>query len=186
MSTAAKSPALVPDRSCDGCTLCCKLFRIASIDKPRLQWCTHCEIGVGCKIYQERPQQCADFFCAYRYSARLGEEWRPADCMMVINYEDDKKRTNILVDPEHPQAWRAAPFYQQIKTWAGEVLRNRGHLVVWEGEIAIVVLPDRDVNLGEVSDRNIVVMGRDTPNGPEYDAVALAPDDPRLKALTGG
>lgn len=186
MTTAADSPSLIPGRSCDGCTLCCKLLGIAAFDKPRLEWCAHCDVGAGCKVYQQRPQECRDFFCAYRYSPAFGEEWRPADCLMMVNYEGATNRINVLVDPEKLDAWRAPRFYRQIKAFAAEMLRNQGHLVVWEGLAAIVVLPDRDVHLGELNGRNIIVMGRNTPNGPEYDAVALAADDPRLKALTGG
>ena len=33
--------------------------------KPSYQWCKHCDIGVGCKIYKTRPQGCKDFLCLY-------------------------------------------------------------------------------------------------------------------------
>jgi len=40
-------------------------MEIRSLDKPAGKWCDHCAIGSGCKIYEERPQDCRDFHCGY-------------------------------------------------------------------------------------------------------------------------
>lgn len=175
-----EAPTLVPGRSCENCTLCCNVLAIAALDKPRLVWCQHCAVGAGCNIYSARPQECRDFYCAYRYSAHLGEEWRPRDCGIVVNFEAVHNRINVLVEPARARIWREPPFYGQIKAWAANILRTRGHVLVWEGADGVVVFPDREVNLGDITGRVVVVMGRTTPQGDEYDALALAPDDPRL------
>ena len=54
-------------RECGDCNLCCKLTSIDFMEprKPSYQWCKHCDIGVGCKIYKTRPQGCKDFLCLY-------------------------------------------------------------------------------------------------------------------------
>lgn len=54
-------------RECGNCNLCCKLPSIDFMKphKPSYQWCKHCDIGVGCKIYKTRPQKCKDFLCLY-------------------------------------------------------------------------------------------------------------------------
>ena len=50
---------------CGDCNMCCKLY---SIHEPKdfkkdYEWCKHCEVGVGCKIYESRPKHCKDFQC---------------------------------------------------------------------------------------------------------------------------
>ena len=54
-------------RECGDCNLCCKLpgMKFMKPPKPSYQWCNHCDIGVGCKIYKTRPQNCRDFICLY-------------------------------------------------------------------------------------------------------------------------
>jgi hypothetical protein len=47
--------AIVAGRSCAGCTMCCKLLSVEPLNKPRQQWCSHCDIGVGCEIYVTCP-----------------------------------------------------------------------------------------------------------------------------------
>jgi hypothetical protein len=183
MSESGSEAVLAPGRSCDGCTLCCKLMKITALDKPRLTWCTHCEIGVGCKIYEQRPGECARFYCGYRLDARLGEEWRPADCGLLVSYEAQAKRVNVLVDSVNPEAWKAEPFYSQIKAMALSILRQRGHLIVWQGADGIGVLPHKNVFLGPPQPNQVVVAGRrlDENGAEEFELMVLDRDDPRLK-----
>ena len=64
-SAPTQRPTAVPGRSCGTCTLCCKLLQVPEVEKPLGEWCRHCDKGVGCTIYAERPQRCRDFFCGY-------------------------------------------------------------------------------------------------------------------------
>ena len=44
-------------RKCEDCNLCCKLPNIDNGKfKKDYTWCKNCEIGVGCKIYPQRPK----------------------------------------------------------------------------------------------------------------------------------
>jgi len=52
-------------RECGDCNMCCKLPSVKNLKKD-YEWCKHCEIGVGCKIYEERPKQCKDFYCLWK------------------------------------------------------------------------------------------------------------------------
>lgn len=52
-------------RVCGGCTACCKLMEVTELQKPMGRWCQHCAIGEGCKIYEERPESCRGFRCAW-------------------------------------------------------------------------------------------------------------------------
>lgn len=176
--------SLVPNRSCEGCTLCCKIVAVPALNKPRLQWCTHCEIGVGCKIFghPERPSECAGYFCWYRQSPALGEEWHPNVSHMAISFEERAKRINVCVDPDHALSWREEPYYSGIKAMALMILRQGGHLVVWQGADGVGVLPHKDVMLGPPTGNQVIVAGRrKTPVGDEYEIAALDRDDPRLK-----
>lgn len=174
---AAPAAGLVEGRSCDGCTLCCKLLRVPTLDKPRLSWCAHCDIGVGCRIYGERPRECAGFYCTYRWSPELGEEWKPSKCGMVLNYERSLQRLNISVDPDRGEVWREEPYHSQIRAMALHLLRRRGHVLVWRGHEAIVILPHKEVPLGVSPDRRFSVCGRETPQGEEYEVILDTPPD---------
>ena len=54
---------------CGSCTACCKVFAIPErLNKPANKWCQHCHIGVGCKIYEDRPVTCVEFECIWLQS----------------------------------------------------------------------------------------------------------------------
>ena len=63
-------------RSCGDCTLCCKLPPVPSLKKEANEWCKHCDIGVGCKIYKDRPLDCQAFECFWHAGLTL-EEYKP-------------------------------------------------------------------------------------------------------------
>lgn len=173
---------LVAGRSCAGCTMCCKLLGIEALEKPRLTLCEHCTVGKGCGIYEERPVECADFYCAWLVNPNLGDEWRPRDAKMMVSFDAVSNRVVVHVDPSRSDAWKKQPHYRQIKNMAMQALRNQGHLLVWQGREAIVVLPDRDVSLGNNADDIVVVVTEKRgPMGVTYDVAGFAPDDPRLK-----
>ena len=162
--------------------MCCKLLGIEALEKPRLTLCTHCTVGKGCGIYEERPVECAEFYCAWLVNPGLGDEWRPRDAKMMIAFDAVSNRVVVHVDPQRSDAWKKQPHYRQIKNMAVQALRNQGHLLVWQGREAIVVLPDRDVSLGSnAEDIVVVVTEKRTPMGVSYDVAGFAPDDPRLK-----
>ena len=54
-------------RKCEDCNLCCKLPEINYFKEKKKShtWCNDCDVGVGCKIYDKRPQGCKNFSCAY-------------------------------------------------------------------------------------------------------------------------
>ena len=57
---------------CGDCNMCCKLpninktyFKDTIFKKDSFEWCKHCEIGVGCKVYKDRPKTCKDYQCTF-------------------------------------------------------------------------------------------------------------------------
>lgn len=172
---------LVPGRSCDGCTMCCKLLSIEVLDKPRAVWCTHCDKKRGCKIYADRPNPCQEFYCGYRRIAALDERWKPSQSKVLINYEHAHKRIAIHVDPDRPDAWRDEPFYATLKRWSRKAEADGGSLVIWAGNRMTVVMPHRERDLGVVrDDQYILPVTRQTASGSERDYIVVEADDPRI------
>jgi len=174
----------VGTRSCEGCTMCCKLLSIDALDKPRLQWCVHCDIGAGCKIYGERPVECRTFNCGYLLEANIGDHWKPANSRMVISLLANANRMVVYVDPDRPDAWRKEPYYSDVKSWARSAVRNQGQVVVSEGRDMIAVMPDGETNLGPVRDDQLIITRRKRgPGGVEVEHIIVDQDDPVLEAM---
>lgn len=96
-------------KTCGSCTMCCKLLGIKEIAKPTNKWCGHCEIGKGCRIYDNRPQSCREFECLYLMSFDQGTtpaiELRPDKCKVVIAPTTDEHIFSAHVDPGNRDAW---------------------------------------------------------------------------------
>ncbi|HEV7317701.1 MAG TPA: hypothetical protein VGO04_03710 [Ensifer sp.] len=105
-------------RSCGTCTLCCRLPDIDALDKPANAWCRHCTKGQGCRIYDDRPQLCRDFFCLWRTDETFGDVWEPARAHMMI-YRQGPQIT-VLVDPDMPDIWRQQPYHAGLQRLARE------------------------------------------------------------------
>ncbi len=182
MSQAADvSAPIVAGRSCAGCTLCCKLLSISELAKPQQSWCPSCTVGVGCRIYADRPGDCADFHCGWLVREEVGDAWRPSECGMVLNFEALANRVIVHVDQRRPEAWRQEPYFSQIKRWAVEAAQNRGQVIVWEGLELVAILPDREKRLGRIGDDQLIITSeRRTPEGVERDMHLMHRDDPRL------
>ena len=180
-----ESPIL-SGRGCGACTLCCKLLGIEEVDSPQGQWCRHCDIGRGCKIYDQRPTPCRDFHCGYLIWPMTGEHWFPARSKMVIVSELEGKRVAIYVDPARPDAWRERPCHDDIRQWARSAAQQDHQVVVFIGRRAIVIFPDREVELGAIADdERIITFRRRGPAGDRLEAVKMKADDPRIAGKMG-
>jgi hypothetical protein len=170
MSTSSDETYVVPGRSCGGCSLCCKLLRIDAFNKPSGNWCPHCKPGHGgCAIYENRPPECRTFYCLWLTSANLGAEWRPNKCKMVLQIEASGQRTAVHVDPGAPTVWRQEPFFRQLKELAVEAARNQQQVVVYIRDRTIVILPDKEVDLG-IMQRGDHIMVRHAADGTGWGA----------------
>lgn len=175
---------LVPGRSCSGCTMCCKLLEIDVLEKPRGQWCSHCNPKSGCTIYESRPAPCRSFNCGYLRIADLGEHWKPSKARFLINYELTSGRIAIHADPDRPDAWKVDPYIKSIQQWSLNAAKAGSYVIVWAGHDATLVLPGRYKELGAVRDDQVIVA-IDVPNaagtGATRDFIVVEPDDPRAK-----
>lgn len=122
-------PSIAEARSCGPCTLCCRLPDIDYFDKPANEWCAHCVDGKGCSIYNDRPSVCRDFLCLWMTGDALGDEWEPARSKMMVYGQG--QQTTVLVDPDFPDAWRAAPYFSQLQAWARAAEPQGGYVIVF-------------------------------------------------------
>lgn len=89
------------DRSCGACSLCCSVYEISIFKKPEWKWCTHCERGVGCRIYAQRPRVCRKYVCMWRAGSGAMED-RPdrIGVMMDIRRFKDAGMTLMVNESE--------------------------------------------------------------------------------------
>ena len=95
---------------CDGCTACCKVLKIRELDKPAHTWCKHCRIGVGCGIYESRPESCRIYECVWLQTQRggrpLAPELRPDVSRVVMGVANGGDDLVLYVSPDRPDAWK--------------------------------------------------------------------------------
>ena len=161
--------------------MCCKLMGIATLDKPAGVWCPHCKPNRGCAIYEQRPAECRGFVCGWLRMPQLDERWKPAICKFVLATDDSFSHVKIVVDPARPDAWRKEPYYSTFRAWAQAGPDEGMKIMVAIGKRAIVLLPDREVDLGMFGDDDrVVTLRTETPVGYRFDALKLHKDDPRV------
>ena len=175
LDPAALAPQTGADRTCGTCTLCCKVYDVHDLDKPAGTWCRHCKPGRGCAIHDTRPQQCRLFDCLWLTQSWLGLDWKPERSKMVLSIDPSTRFLFVQVDPGAAHAWRAEPYYRQLKQWSAAAVAERRHVIVFLNKSAIVILPDRDVPVGIMGpgDR-IVARERSTAAGVTLDVEKVA------------
>ena len=85
----------------------------------------------------------------------------------------------VRVDAGHPNAWRREPYYSQLKRWSRAAVESRGQVVVYVKRRVIVILPDKDVDFGDVDLGDQIWVGAfETPAGRTWNAVRIPADLP--------
>jgi len=82
---------------CDGCTLCCKFPVIPEVNSKVNEYCQYCKEEVGCEIYEERPESCRIYECAWKQMISqmliVSKELRPDKCHVLF----EKYSDNVIV-----------------------------------------------------------------------------------------
>ncbi len=148
-AAAVAGPGLnhMAERQCGTCALCCELPPIEALNKPSNQLCRHAAPGAGCSIYRRRPKACRSFVCHWKLLDDLDEAWKPDRCGFYLQ-QPTETLLMIMVDPARPDAWRGAPFYERIKTWAGSVPATGVEIFASIGDRLIAVFPEEDLDAG--------------------------------------
>ena len=106
------------DNKCGTCTACCKVYSIPEFNKPAGDWCQHCDVGKGCKIYDQRPPRCVEFQCFWlqaQEKLNLPIEARPDKCKVVFSPTTNPYVICAITMPGRPDAWRGAEAQKIIK-----------------------------------------------------------------------
>ena len=78
---------MLEERTCGGCTACCKTHGVAELKKPSGTICFHCDVGSGCRVYSKRPQACRTYKCSWLIGLGL-PEYRPDKVGVVPDHVD--------------------------------------------------------------------------------------------------
>jgi|SRR5215467_7075712 len=114
-------------RACGSCTGCCFVFEVPGVTQA-YEWCQHCSIGVGCRIYQDRPQDCASFYCLWRMG--FGEEEdRPDRHGVVMDLQVEG--TDAVIRVWRPKQLQVRKLMSAARMLGevSEVLRHDGYTV---------------------------------------------------------
>ena len=171
MTTQATVATPAPGRACGTCNMCCKVFDIPALEKPAGAWCQNCKPGAGCTIYDARPDQCRAFFCYWMLTPDLTADWKPDKARFVLTIDVNTKFLLAQVDSSQPSAWKRDPYYSQFKRWALAGLHEGRQVIIFNNKAATIVLPDKDVELGEFGpDDRVFVSRRAIVGGFTFDA----------------
>jgi hypothetical protein len=117
---------------------------VEELDKPEGEWCEHCEIGAGCRIYEDRPKMCRVWSCEWRSRPdRYPEEMRPDRCGFLLTttrIDDDYVVVAMVAhgSPADQQTWPPLlrPFLEQFAGRGASVLVNfaDGGQFLYEGD----------------------------------------------------
>jgi hypothetical protein len=116
-------PASLPVRECGSCSSCCTILEVEAVGKPVNQVCQHCDVGKGCKIYDDRPQMCRSFSCAW-LQGHLDDDWYPETSGVVVHFSQDA--VNIAVDPAFPDRWKQEPYFSKLSEWSLSGIKATG------------------------------------------------------------
>jgi hypothetical protein len=153
-ATGALRPQTGGVRECGTCALCCKVVAVDALGKTAGAWCGHAVPRRGCGIYTTRPEECRTFNCTWLIDPRLGEHWKPERSKFVLIAAPDGNGIEVRCDPGFATAWRKEPFYAQIMSWSRDAVQFEGIVVVYVGNSATLITPEREFSLGEVGARD--------------------------------
>ena len=131
--------------------MCCKVYRIPVLNKQEGKWCAHCAIGSGCRIYEDRPEQCRSFVCLWLQDVTMPPEWKPEISKMVLSIYPTTGFIYAQVDPGTPFAWRKEPYFSRLKAMAEHFLKEGRHLLVFVNGNATLIMPTGPVPIGPMS-----------------------------------
>jgi hypothetical protein len=170
-------------RACDGCTLCCKMLGIPELQKPMGTWCPHVARGRGCTIYAQRPHPCRAFECLW-LTTDMPDYWKPDRCKMVVAGDETGTLFSVIVDSARPEAWKAEPYYSDLKRWAG--WRRWRVQVLTPGE-GWIIFPEEDLFVPDRQPDDTIVGYGYKQHGQLYQpAVSIRRGDGTITDIVGG
>ncbi len=146
--------------ACGDCTACCRVFSIGELKKPAGKWCEHCDIGVGCKIYEARPKTCVDFKCLWLLSTETKEsqlplELRPDKCKVVFGPTTKPTIMSATTMTGSPLAWQR----KDVQALIARMVRGGCKVVIGApGSLTKIMVSEsgmREVHMSEPDENGI-------------------------------
>jgi hypothetical protein len=143
---------------------------VVELGKAAGKWCSHCKPGRGCTIHDKLPSECAAFNCLWKTEPTMSMQWKPDQSKMVLTLHPETNNIQVVVDPGVPSAWTRQPYHGQLRLLSKSNM-PKGHLVVvFVNELATLILPDQDVQLGSLTREQVVSVTHEVgPNGGVYE-----------------
>lgn len=153
----APSPVM---RTCEDCTLCCKVMGIVELNKPSGEWCPNCNIGQGCAIYGSHPGSCQGFLCEWLRNPDVPENFRPNEVHIVFTtlMFRDGARLIANCDQDNPTAWRDQPVYGWLKERAARSWQRGGFIMARVIHHTWLIGPNGDLDVGLIVDDADLIM----------------------------
>jgi hypothetical protein len=118
------------------------------------------------------------FICSWLTIAELDQSWHPLVSKMVVYPEEEGNRIAIRVHPDFPLKWREEPYYSRIKKWSVFATDRQGQVVIYVEDRVTVVLPNKEIDLGEVEPEDHIMVGElDVAVGRDWDAYIRKAED---------
>jgi hypothetical protein len=165
--------------------MCCKVIRIAELEKPSGVWCQHAAPGRGCSIYADRPTPCQVFQCVWLHEPDTPEALKPERAKVVLASNETK-----LIAHCDPTAWRREPMYSFLKRQAWPGPGASRPVLVLVGRRIWLITPSADYDLGEVDGARSFRVEPGPGGKPVlrliHEAEARLGDEPPARAPQGG
>ena len=140
---------------CGTCTCCCRVFTVPEVKPNPHDWCQHCEIGKGCRIYQVRPLACVDFKCMWLESQSQERpfplELRPDKNKVVMSPTTNPNIIAGITMPGYPGAWRK----QMTRRLVDILVRKGFHFVVGPPGAMKRTMVTRHEETGEIIEKEV-------------------------------
>lgn len=99
----------------------------------------------------------------------MPDEWKPERSKIVLTLFPGNGFLYAQVDPGSPQAWRKAPYYDQLRAWARSLIDKGRHVIVFVNDQAMLIMPEEAIALGPMKPTdNLRIERAFGPKGPTY------------------
>jgi len=112
-------------RDCGGCTLCCRYMKVPETNSPEYEYCGHCTPGVGCQVWEVRPDICRSFGCLWYNQEQIPESLRPDKLGICFELPPLSRVMCGYLSPDRPDAWKT----RKARTMIYKIMQA-GHPVV--------------------------------------------------------
>ena len=107
-----------PPRECDGCTACCEGWLSAEALGKRFYPGQPCHwVGCnGCTVYENRPEVCSEFVCAWKTGHFLPEWFKPSQAKIIATWRTWKEPEECVAEDRGGLYLSIVPMDQEINT----------------------------------------------------------------------